>query len=284
MHTKPRYIKVKERLIALDTPKVMGVINITPDSFYSGSRIPDDSSILEAVSAMLSDGADFIDVGGYSSRPGASDISPDEEKGRVLRAIRLISGRFPQAVISIDTFRSEVAREAICDCGAHMINDISGGEADPDMFSLVAELRVPYIMMHMQGTPSTMQSAPVYDDVVADILAWFGKRIVKLHSLGVTDIIIDPGFGFGKTVAHNFDILRRLSDFSVAGLPVMVGLSRKSMVWRTLGQTPDTALNGTTVLNTIALMNGADIIRVHDVKEAKDAVKLLTACGIRGER
>jgi dihydropteroate synthase len=284
MHTKPRYIKVKKRLIALDTPKVMGVINITPDSFYSGSRIPDDISILEAVSAMLSDGADFIDVGGYSSRPGASDISPDEEKGRVLSAIRLISGRFPQAVISIDTFRSEVAREAICDCGAHMINDISGGEADPDMFSLVAELRVPYIMMHMQGTPSTMQSAPVYDDVVADILAWFGKRIVKLHSLGVTDIIIDPGFGFGKTVAHNFDILRRLSDFSVAGLPVMVGLSRKSMVWRTLGQTPDTALNGTTVLNTIALMNGADIIRVHDVKEAKDAVKLLTACGIRGER
>jgi dihydropteroate synthase len=284
MHTKPRYIKVKERLIALDTPKVMGVINITPDSFYSGSRFPDDSSILEAASAMLSDGADFIDVGGYSSRPGASDISPDEEKGRVLRAIRLISGTFPQAVISIDTFRSEVAREAICDCGAHMINDISGGEADPDMFSLVAELRVPYIMMHMQGTPSTMQSAPVYDDVVADILAWFGKRIVKLHSLGVTDIIIDPGFGFGKTVAHNFDILRRLSDFSVAGLPVMVGLSRKSMVWRTLGQTPDTALNGTTVLNTIALMNGADIIRVHDVKEAKDAVKLLTACGIRGER
>jgi dihydropteroate synthase len=284
MLTKPEYIKVGGRLISLEVPKVMGVINITPDSFYPGSRFPTDSAILEAVSKMLHDGADFIDVGGYSSRPGAADISPGEEKGRVLRAIKLISGEFPQAIISVDTFRAEVAREAVCDCGAHLINDISGGEADPEMFNLVSQLNVPYIMMHMQGTPSTMQTAPVYDDVVADILTWFGKRIVKLHSMGVTDIIIDPGFGFGKSAAHNFDMLRRLNEFSVAALPVMVGLSRKSMIWRSLEQTPNTALNGTTALNTIALMNGADIIRVHDVKEAKEVVKLFTIAGMRGER
>jgi dihydropteroate synthase len=276
MQTKPGYINVKGHLISLDLPKVMGVINITPDSFYSGSRFPDESSLLKAASGMLNDGADFLDVGGYSSRPGAKDITAEEEKRRVLKAVKLISKEFPGAVISVDTFRAEVAREAVCDCGAHMINDISGGEADAEMFDLVAELKVPYILMHMQGTPETMQTAPVYDDVVADILKWFGKKIVRLHSMGVTDIIIDPGFGFGKTSAHNFDMLRRLGDFRVAGLPILVGLSRKSMVWRTLGQTADDALNGTIVLNTIALMNGADIIRVHDVKEAKEAVKLFT--------
>jgi dihydropteroate synthase len=284
MKTKPRYINIGGNLVSLDIPKVMGILNITPDSFYSGSRFSDDRSVLEAASAMLNDGADFIDVGGYSSRPGATEIPPEEEKARVLRAIRLISREFPQAFLSVDTFRSEVAREAICDCGAHMINDISGGEADPEMFSLIAGLKVPYIMMHMQGTPSTMQDAPVYDDVVADILTWFGKRIVKLHSMGAADIIIDPGFGFGKTAAHNFEMLRRLDEFEVAGLPLMVGLSRKSIVWKTLGVTPETALNGTTVLNTMALMKGADIVRVHDVREAKEAVKLLTAYGGRGER
>jgi dihydropteroate synthase len=274
MESKPRYINVRGHLIDLDVPKVMGVVNITPDSFYRGSRFPDDNALLEAVEGMIIDGADFIDVGGYSSRPGAAEISAEEEKGRVLRAVKLISGRFPEAVISVDTFRAGVAREAISDCGAHMINDISGGEADPDMFRLVAELKVPYIMMHMQGTPATMQSNPVYDDVVADILVWFGKKIVHLHSMGVKDIIIDPGFGFGKSAAHNFDLLHRLGEFSVAGVPVLAGLSRKSMIWRSLGLTPGEALNGTTVLNTIALMNGADIIRVHDVKEAKQAVKL----------
>jgi len=276
MQIKPNYINVRGRLISFDMPKVMGVINITPDSFYSGSRFPDDSSLLEAASTMLDNGADILDVGGYSSRPGAPDISAEEEKRRVLRAVRLVSLEFPEAVISVDTFRSDVAREAVRDCGAHIINDISGGEADPEMFNLVAELKVPYILMHMQGTPSTMQAGPVYDDVVADILQWFGKKIVQLSSMGVADIIIDPGFGFGKTAVHNFDMLRRLGDFRAAGLPIMVGLSRKSMVWRTLGLSPEEALNGTTVLNTIALMNGADIIRVHDVKEAKEAVKLLT--------
>jgi dihydropteroate synthase len=276
MLIKPKYINIRGRLINLDIPKVMGVINITPDSFYSGSRFTDDSSLIKAASTMLDDGADFIDVGGYSSRPGAEDISVEEEKGRVLRAIRLILREFPEAVISVDTFRSDVAREAVYDCGAHIINDISGGEADPEMFNLVAELKVPYIMMHMQGTPATMQSGPVYDDVVADILQWFGKKIVHLNSMGIADIIIDPGFGFGKTAVHNFDMLRRLGDFRAAGLPILAGLSRKSMVWRTLGLTQEEALNGTTVLNTIALMNGADIIRVHDVKEAKEAVKLFT--------
>jgi dihydropteroate synthase len=277
MDTRPRYINIRGNLINIDEPRVMGVINITPDSFYIGSRHHDEISILNAAAEMLTDGADFIDVGGYSSRPGAAEISSEEEKRRLLWAIRLLSREFPAAVISVDTFRAEIAREAICDCGAHIINDISGGEADRDMFPLLAELKVPYIMMHMQGTPATMQLNPQYDDVVADILQWFGKKIVHLNSLGVADIIIDPGFGFGKTAAHNFDMLRRLSDFRVSGVPVMAGLSRKSMVWRTLGLTAEEALNGTTVLNTIALMNGADIIRVHDVKAAREAVKLLTA-------
>jgi dihydropteroate synthase len=271
-----RYINVRGRLISLDEPKVMGVINVTQDSFYSGSRYTSDDSVLAAASAMLHDGADFIDIGGYSSRPGAVAISAGEERERVIRAIKLIVREFPQAIISVDTFRSEIAREAVSDCGAHIINDISGGEADPGMFPLLAQLKVPYILMHMQGTPATMQTNPVYDDVVADILQWFGKKIVQLNSMGVADIIIDPGFGFGKTAEHNFDMLRRLGDFRAAGLPILAGISRKSMVWRTLEQTPGEALNGTTVLNTIALMNGADILRVHDVKEAKEAVKLLT--------
>jgi dihydropteroate synthase len=279
METRPRYIKVRGSLISLNEPKVMGVINITPDSFYRGSRFHDDKSLLAAAGKMVEEGADFIDVGGYSSRPGAKDITVEEEKKRVLRALKLISTEFPQAIISVDTFRAEVAREAICDCGAHIINDISGGEADSEMFSLVAELKVPYIMMHMQGTPSIMHANPVYDDVVADILKWLGKKIFQLNSMGVSDLIIDPGFGFGKTAAHNFDMLNRLGDFRIAGLPLLTGLSRKSMVWRTLGLTPDDALNGTTVLNTIALMKGADIIRVHDVKEAKEAVKLFTTVG-----
>jgi dihydropteroate synthase len=271
---KPRYINVGGKLIDLETPKVMGILNITPDSFYKGSRYNSDEEILTTSVRMIEEGADIIDVGGYSSRPGASDISEEEEGRRVLKAIKLISRELPEAVISVDTFRADIAREAVTNCGAQMINDISGGEGDNRMFSVIEKLNVPYIMMHMRGNPRNMQVNPVYDDVVADILRWFGERIFRLKSAGVKDIIIDPGFGFGKTARHNFDLLRRLGDFSIAGLPVLIGVSRKSMIWKTLGITTDEALNGTTVLNTVALCNGADILRVHDVKEAVQTVRL----------
>ena len=275
MAGKPRYINVRGNLIDLSVPKVMGIINVTPDSFYKESRVTTEEGIIKTASQMLEDGADILDIGGYSSRPGAATITPDEERSRVIAAVKIVSNEFPNAVISIDTFRSDIAMEAVLECGAGIINDISGGEADKKMFQVVKKIQVPYIMMHMQGVPGTMQENPVYEDVVADILRWFGERIIRLQSLGINDIIIDPGFGFGKTALHNFELLRHLGDFSIAGLPVMVGFSRKSMIWKTLGITPDEALNGTTVLNTVALMNGADILRVHDVKEAVQAVKLI---------
>lgn len=273
--SKPKYINVKGQLIDLEVPKVMGILNITPDSFYKGSRFGGEKEILSAAERMLEEGADFIDIGGYSSRPGAKDISLEEEKSRVLGAVRFVSKKFPQAIISVDTFRAEVAREAICDCGAHMVNDISGGDSDPKMTELIAELNVPYIIMHMQGTPASMQNNPVYEDVVSEILMWFGKKTVYLRSAGVKDIIIDPGFGFGKNSDHNFILLRRLNELSIAGLPVLVGLSRKSMIWKTLNISPEESLNGTSSLNALALMKGADILRVHDVKEAVETVKLI---------
>jgi dihydropteroate synthase len=275
MAVKPRFINVRGNLIDLSVPKVMGIINITPDSFYKGSRVASEEGIIKTASQMIEDGADIIDIGGYSSRPGAANITPDEERSRVINAVKIVSREFPGTVISIDTFRSEIAREAVLEGGAGIINDISGGEADKKMFHVVEKIQVPYVMMHMQGVPGTMQENPVYDDVVADILKWFGERIFRLQSMGVNDIIIDPGFGFGKKAGHNFELLRHLGDFSIAGLPVLVGFSRKSMIWKTLGITPDEALNGTSVLNTVALMNGADILRVHDVKEAVQAVKLV---------
>src|SRR5450759_2768077 len=273
---KPRYINTGGKLLDLDIPRVMGILNITPDSFYKGSRFSTDEEILRAATRMLEDGADILDVGGYSSRPGAKDITVEEERARVLNAVKLISRELPEAIISIDTFRAEIAREAVLECGAHIINDISGGEADNKMFSIVEKLNVPYILMHMKGEPRTMQKNPVYDDVVADILKWFGERIFKLKSAGLRDIIIDPGFGFGKTIDHNFELLRRLGDFSIAGLPVLVGLSRKSMIWKTLEINAAEALNGTSVLNAIALFNGADILRVHDVREVVQTIKLIS--------
>jgi len=272
---KPQYINAGGRLLDLEIPKVMGILNITPDSFYSGSRYNTDDEILKEATRMLEDGADILDVGGYSSRPGAKDISTEEESNRVLRVIKMISREFPKAIISVDTFRAEIAREAIVECGASIINDISGGDADINMFQVIRSLNIPYIMMHMKGDPRTMQNKPVYDDIVADILKWFGERIFKLKSAGVKDIIIDPGFGFGKTIEHNFELLRRLGDFSIAGLPVLVGISRKSMIWKTLNIDAEEALNGTTAINAIALLNGADILRVHDVKEAVQTVLLI---------
>lgn len=275
MITKPSYINVKGKLLDLTVPRVMGILNITPDSFYEGSRVTNEEDIIKAASEMLAEGADILDVGGYSSRPYAGEISAGEEESRVLGAISLISSKFPEAIISIDTFRSEIAYKAITECGAHIINDISGGDADEKMFSLVKDLNVPYIMMHMQGTPGTMQEKPQYDDIVADILKWFGSRIAELRGAGVKDLILDPGIGFGKTIDHNFEILSRLGDFAAAGLPLLAGVSRKSMVWKTLGITPSDALNGTTVLNAVAIMGGVDILRVHDVKEAKETIMLL---------
>ena len=253
----------------------MGILNITPDSFYKDSRVTGDREIIETAVRMVSEGADILDIGGYSSRPNAEDVPAEEEKRRVLHAIKLIRSELPQAIISIDTYRSEIAQEAVNQCGAHIINDISGGEGDKEMFRVVCELNVPYIMMHMKGNPRTMQENPEYDDVVADILKWFSHKIVKLQASGVKDIIIDPGFGFGKTIKHNFEILKRLGDFAVAGLPVLVGVSRKSMIWKTLSVTPGEALNGTSVLHAVALLNGADILRVHDVREAVQAVRLI---------
>jgi dihydropteroate synthase len=273
---KPRYINTGGKLLDLEIPRVMGILNITPDSFYRGSRYNTDKEILNAAIQMSDDGADILDIGGYSSRPGAKDISAEEEGDRVLKAVKLVSRELPEAIISIDTFRADIAREAVVECGAHLINDISGGDGDNKMFSIVEKLNVPYIMMHMKGDPRTMQNNPVYDDIVADILKWLGERIYKLKSAGLKDIIIDPGFGFGKTIDHNFELLRRLGDFSITGLPVIVGISRKSMIWKTLGISAEDALSGTTALNAIALFNGADILRVHDVKEAVQTVRLIS--------
>lgn len=261
----------------LSVPKVMGIINVTTDSFYRGSRFFSNEEIIGTAVRMTEDGADILDIGGYSSRPGAAEISEEEEGKRIFNAIKLTLREIPGAIISVDTFRSAIAQKAVEEYGALIINDISGGELDEKMFEIVEKLNVPYILMHMRGNPQTMQKYTDYDDVVADILKWFGPKIVELQSVGVKDIIIDPGFGFSKTVAQNFEILRRLGDFCVAGLPLLAGLSRKTTIWKTLGIAADEALNGTSVLNTIALLHGADILRVHDVKEAVEAVKLVTA-------
>jgi dihydropteroate synthase len=271
---KPRYINAGGRLLDLRIPKVMGILNITPDSFYKGSRYTTDDEILKAAIKMTEEGAAILDLGGQSSRPGAKYITPEEEGSRILKAIKLIKKEIPEVIISIDTFDADIACKAVLDYGADIINDISGGEGDSNMFSVIEKLNVPYVLMHMKGDPQTMQNDPVYDDVVADILQWFGEKIFRLQSAGVKDIIIDPGFGFGKTTDHNFDMLRRLGDFSVTGLPLLVGLSRKSMIWKSLEITADESLNGTTALNSIALTNGADILRVHDVKEAVQTINL----------
>lgn len=275
MDCKPRYINAGGRLLDLDTPKVMGILNVTPDSFFKGSRYVNDGEIASAAVRMIEEGADILDIGGYSSRPGAVDITAEEEGNRVFSAIKLVLREIPGAIVSVDTFRPGIAQRAIEEFGACMINDISGGEADPGMPALVEKLNVPYVLMHMRGTPQTMAGLTEYDDIIADILRWFAPRIHRLRSAGVKDIILDPGFGFAKTVSQNFEMLRRLNEFSVAGLPVMAGLSRKTTIWKTLGITADEALNGTTVLNTVALMKGADILRVHDVREAVEAVRLL---------
>jgi dihydropteroate synthase len=267
-------LNLNGRLVDLRTPRIMGILNVTPDSFYDGNRYTSEADILKQVEKMLSHGAMFIDVGGYSTRPGAEEISAEEEQKRVLKAVKNISHEFPDAFISVDTFRSEVVRAAV-DAGAHLVNDVSGGSLDDAMFKTVAELKVPYILMHMRGTPQTMNKLTVYENLLKDIMDFFHEKIFTLQQLGAKDIIVDPGFGFAKTVEQNFELLSKLDHFNILGKPVLAGLSRKSMIWRTLGITPEEALNGTTSLNTVALLKGASLLRVHDVKQAAEAIKLI---------
>ena len=261
-------------LIDLSTPKVMGILNITPDSFYDGGKFKDEKAILNQTEKMLAEGATFIDVGAYSSRPNATHISEDEELKRILPVINVLIENFPEIIISVDTFRSEIAKKAI-ENGAAIINDISGGNMDDKMFETVAQLQVPYVLMHMLGTPQNMQNKPVYTDVIQELIKFFAEKIFKLHQLKINDIIIDVGFGFGKTNEHNFEILKNLSLFEILDCPILAGISRKSMLHKTLGISAKEALNATTSANTIALINGAKILRVHDVKEAVEAIKIV---------
>lgn len=267
-------ININGELVDLSTPKVMGIINVTPDSFYSGSRQQSIYEILKKADQMINEGATFLDIGGYSSRPGADDISPKEELKRVIGPIEAINREFPEIIISIDTFRASVAKEAIA-CGAQMVNDISGGDLDPKMFELVQSFQVPYILMHMKGTPQNMKERAKYADVVKEIIASISAKLNKLSKIGVNDILVDPGFGFAKTVDQNFEILSKLEALKILGRPLLVGLSRKSMIYKTLNVSPEETLNGTTVVNTLALLKGASILRVHDVKEASEAIELV---------
>lgn len=276
--TQTQTMNIGGKLLDLTTPKVMGIVNITPDSFYGGSRFNTEKEILTQVEKMLSAGADMLDLGAYSTRPGAEDVSATEEANRLLPALKIIKINFPEAIISIDTFRANLARMAVEE-GAHIINDISGGEMDSEMFAAIAHLQVPYILMHSRGTPKTMYALNVYDDLMGEILLYFSQKIHQLRALGVKDIVIDPGFGFAKNREQNFSLLNHLADFKLLGLPLLAGLSRKSMVWKTLDISPEQALNGTSILNTIALQKGAKILRVHDVAEAKQCIKLLALLG-----
>ena len=252
----------------------MGILNLTPDSFYSNSRVSE-GQLIDKVGDMVEAGVDIIDIGGYSSRPGAADVSEDEELNRVINAISSIKKSFKDSIISIDTFRSTVAHEAV-NAGAKMINDISGGQSDEKMFDVVAKAGVPYVLMHMRGTPKTMQSLTHYDDMIGELILFFSKKIDELNKKGVHDIIIDPGFGFSKTIAQNFYLLQHLSELHVLNTPILAGLSRKSFIYKTLGLEANEALNGSTAVNMLALEQGVEILRVHDVKETKELVKLLT--------
>jgi len=252
----------------------MGILNVTPDSFYDGGHFKSDTSILNQVELMHNEGATFIDIGAHSSKPSAMDVSEVEELQRLLPIIELILKHFPETLVSVDTFRSEIAKKAV-KAGACMINDISAGHLDADMLTTMAQLKVPYLMMHMRGTPKTMQQLTDYDDLIKDIFFYFSERITKARSLGIIDLIIDPGFGFAKTTAQNFELLQKLQLLKIAGLPLLVGISRKSMIYKTLKTTAQEALNGTSVLNTVALQKGASILRVHDVKEAMQCIALV---------
>ena len=272
-----KYINVNGSLLDLSVPCVMGILNITPDSFYAGSRMQTEAEITARAQQILDEGAGIIDIGAYSSRPNAENVSPHEEMGRLRMGLEILRRTQPGAVISVDTFRADVARMCVEEYGVAIINDIAAGEMDADMFRTVAELNVPYIMMHMQGTPQNMQQHPHYDNLLKEVFLYFAQKVQQLRDMGMKDIILDPGFGFGKTVEHNYELLAHLEEFRIFELPLLVGVSRKSMIYRLLGNTPQDALNGTTVLDTICLLKGADILRVHDVREAVETVKIVEA-------
>ncbi len=274
---KPKYINVKGQLLDLSTPQVMGILNLTPDSFYADSRVQTEAQIVERVQQILAQGGSMIDVGAYSSRPDGVDIADDEEMQRLSTGLAIINRHFPDAIISVDTFRASVAERCVQEHGVAIVNDISGGELDKHMFATIAKLQVPYIMMHMKGTPQTMQQHTDYDNLLREVFLYFANKISQLHQLGVNDIILDPGFGFAKTIEHNYELMAHLEDFHLFELPLLVGISRKSMIYKLLGSTPAEALNGTSVLNTAALMKGAHILRVHDVKEAVEAIRITNA-------
>lgn len=269
-------LNIKGKLVNLNTPKIMGILNATPDSFYEKSRLATEMSILNKAEKMLVEGAHFLDIGGFSTRPNAQEVTEEEELKRVIPFVEKISNAFPEALISIDTFRSKVARKAIM-AGASIINDVSGGQADEAMFKTVANLKVPYVLMHSRGTPTTMMANVNYKNVTKEVVQYFAERVNKLKELGHNDIIIDPGFGFSKNLNQNYELLSRLNHLHVVGFPVLIGVSRKSMIFKLLKTTPEMALNGTNILNFASLEKGARILRVHDVKEAQETIELFNA-------
>ena len=271
----PLYINVNGRLMDLSEPQVMGILNVTPDSFYAGSRSETEKDIVQRLHQIIDEGASIIDIGGYSSRPNAEHISAEEEMNRLRNGLEIIRKHSPNAVVSVDTFRADVAKMCVEEYGVAIINDISAGQMDEEMFPTIAKLGVPYIIMHMKGTPQDMQMNPQYDHFLKEIFYYFSEKVQKLRDLGVKDIIIDPGFGFGKTLEHNYELMNHLEEFSLFELPLLVGVSRKSMIYKLLGTTPEEAMNGTTALHTIALLKGANILRVHDVKEAVESIKIV---------
>lgn len=269
-------LNIKGTLMSLRTPVVMGILNVTPDSFYAASRKQTEATIAGRIETILSEGGAIIDVGGYSSRPDAAEVMPEEEMRRLATALGILKEHYPEVVVSVDTFRADIARRCVEDYGAAIVNDISAGELDTEMFSTIAALHVPYIAMHMRGTPQTMQQHADYADMMEEILMYFAAKVRTLRQMGVCDIILDPGFGFSKTTEQNYLLMRHLREFEAFRLPLLVGISRKSMIYKLLGCTPDESLGGTTVLNTCALLGGADILRVHDVKAAVEAVRIVT--------
>jgi len=276
MNDSSLFLKLNNRLYDLRTPIVMGILNVTPDSFFMRSRFKSDRTLLQQVEQFLADGATMIDVGGYSTRPQAAPVSVDDEIKRISDALEIICKKFPEALISVDTFRSPVARASVEQFGVAMINDISGGTLDPMMFETVADLGVAYVLMHTRGTPQNMQGNTDYEDVVSEVLQFLQKRVAQLHLLGVNDVVIDPGFGFAKTMDQNYELLSKLSYFQEINVPILAGVSRKSMIYKLLNTDPDGAMNGTTAVNMLALMGGASILRVHDVKEAVEAIKIFS--------
>lgn len=267
-------INVRGQLMTFDRPKVMGILNVTPDSFFDGGRYNQHDAMMKRIDQMLADGADIIDVGGYSTRPGAPEVSADDEWHRLEPALEILSVDYPDVVVSVDTFRADVARKSVEQGKVAIINDISAGALDADLLPTVADLKVPYVLMHMQGTPKDMQQNPHYDDVVGEVIKSLSEKMLELHRMGIADVIIDPGFGFGKTMEHNYTLMRHLRDFEIFDAPLLVGISRKSMIYKLLGNTPQESLNGTTVLNTLAVASGAHILRVHDVREARECVDI----------